>query len=185
MTDQRQPLPFDPEAPRCREHRHVPAGQSTGCPACAEARAWVQRRRDEQEAAAEARLRDCPMCDRTGQRWDPDTHIPMSPLRSCDHETPHHVVVAELRAAELAAEQARAVPAPRPPVPSTAAGRARARAMFQPRRVRPSLPAQRATVDPVGREEARRELVAAAAVATGKSGQEAGGAPVVDQEVAS
>lgn len=167
-----EPLPFDPEAPRCRAHRHIPPGQPVDCQACVEAVRWVERRRVEQQARDAQLLRECPMCDVTGQRWDPDTHVPVSPRWTCDHDTPHADVLEEIQAFELAAEAAREKrPAP-PPVPSTPSGRARARAMFRPCRPRVPLPAQRAVVDPVGREQARRELVAASAVSTSTGGLE-------------
>lgn len=159
-----QPRPFDPSQPRCRTHRGAPAGPTVAeCGACAGAAEWVLRR--------------CAMCDGSGQRWDPATHIPVSPYRVCDHVTAHASVVAEVEAAERARDAAAARPRPVVPVPSTVAGRRRARALFRPRKVGPSIPVQRrGPGDPVAREEARRELVGAAAGPAVKGGLD--GAPV-------
>lgn len=128
-----QPRPFDPSEPRCREHRGVLSGPVVAeCGSCAGAAEWVLRR--------------CSMCDRSGQRWDPATHIPVSPYRSCDHTTEHAVVVAEIAAAESAVAAALARPRVLPPVPSTVGGRRKAQAIFRgSRKVRPQVPVQRRT----------------------------------------
>jgi hypothetical protein len=127
--------PFDPEYPRCRAHRDVPAGAvDASCPACGEARKWVQDRRQRAETAALAQLRGCGMCSASGQRWEPGTHRPVSPPTSCDHTTPHDQALAELVERERVEAAGRAAAAARRaesrPVSSTPAGRARARDLF-------------------------------------------------------
>lgn len=120
-------IPFDEDNPRCKAHRG--SSVAPDCEQCVKAAEWVAERRA-------ARLRACGMCDGSGQRWGPETHIPVSPLTSCDHSTPHVEVLAEIAAAEEAVERARLRPRPLAPVPSTSRGRERARALYRSSRHR-------------------------------------------------
>lgn len=114
--------------PRCAEHGIA------GCRACKlSVRSAAMAERDAEQDAERAELAaraSCPgrmCCPQTGTRWDPATHVPLSPARKCDHRTPHHQVLAEIAAAEAAEEAVRAARRPAPVVTSSAEARRRAR----------------------------------------------------------
>ncbi len=150
MTSENAPLAqFNPDYPRCRAHRGVGPGQlDASCRPCSEAERWVQDRRQREEAEAAELARTCGMCSPSGKRWDPETHIPVSPATTCDHVTGHAAVLAaieEQEKADQAALEARlAAHEAAREVPSTPAGRAKARAMYTGR---PVVPAQRTASD--------------------------------------
>jgi hypothetical protein len=99
---------YDPANPRCREHRRIPAGErGPNCGACARAREWQAEKERVAAAAEAATLRECPMCDSSGQRVD-EHRVPLSPYRTCDHSTPTATILAEIAAREAAMERPRA-----------------------------------------------------------------------------
>jgi hypothetical protein len=108
------------------------------CRACGLSPRAQARAAREVAAAAEAaeleRMRACWRCDGDGWVWI--RGVPISPPQECDHSTEPELVLARVRAAEEAAEQARSAPkapGPRPPDPKA---RAAALEAARPRRNR-------------------------------------------------
>lgn len=92
-------IPYDPDNPRCKDHRHLAADErGEACGKCADVRKWQERKDAETSAQAataaadaETRVRACPMCDSTGHRLDQHRFpVPASdPMAVCDHASPY------------------------------------------------------------------------------------------------
>jgi hypothetical protein len=156
VPDAPPPLPkskwTDPESEwACAEHlaaiRADPEFDVPGCWKCQRVKNHNRQQRVRHEAAPDpvavetretaAVLAACEMCNPVGDRCQPGhPGVLLSPRTPCDHTTPHRVVVAELAAAEEAAEEARRA-AETEPAPIAEAGRAAARRIYQPRKSAP------------------------------------------------
>lgn len=75
-----------PPSPRCPQHVDKPT--TAPCGGCKEARlvreAWDRRASERSRDDMLARRR-CPHCDADGQRYEPDSRVPMTPYVRCDH----------------------------------------------------------------------------------------------------